>query len=106
MARDLVRRNVVELAEIPTGRPGRQSKSLIPEQVDGVLIRTAPDRLHNYIVVSLPGIDPSMWTPRELRHSFVSVLSDGGCRWRRSRSWSATVERRSRNWSTGTSSSL
>jgi len=53
MARDLVRRNVVELAEIPMGRPGRQSKSLIPEQVDAVLIRTAPDRLHNYIVVSL-----------------------------------------------------
>ena len=25
-----------------------------------------------------PGIDPSMWTPRELRHSFVSVLSDAG----------------------------
>jgi len=184
MARDLVRRNVVEMAEIPTGRPGRQSKSLIPEQVDAVLIRTAPDRLHNYIVVSLltggrteelralrwdhvhleaspphievwrsvradgdtktkksrrtlalparcvealkkqraqqladrlragdrwqenglvfatsvgtkmsagntrrdlrralaliPGIDPSMWTPRELRHSFVSLLSDAG----------------------------
>jgi integrase len=184
MARDLVRRNVVELAEIPMGRPGRQSKSLIPEQVDAVLIRTAPDRLHNYIVVSLltggrteelralrwdhvhleaspphievwrsvradgdtktkrsrrtlalparcvealrkqraqqladrlrvgdrwqenglvfatsvgtkmsagnvrrdfrralalvPGIDPSMWTPRELRHSFVSLLSDAG----------------------------
>jgi|SRR5215211_2372785 integrase len=184
MARDLVRRNVVELAEIPTGRPGRQSKSLTPEQVDGVLIKTAPNRLHNYIVVSLltggrteelralrwdhvhldaapphievwrsvradgdtktrrsrrtlalparcvdalkkqraqqladrlsagdrwqenglvfatsvgtkmlagnvrrdfrralalvPGIDPSMWTPRELRHSFVSVLSDAG----------------------------
>src|SRR5215211_5557567 len=53
MARDLVRRNVVELAEIPTGRPGRQSKSLTPEQVDGVLIKTAPNRLHNYIVVSL-----------------------------------------------------
>ena len=53
MARDLERRNVVELAEIPLGRPGRQSKSLIPEQVDAVLIRTAPDRLHNYIVVSL-----------------------------------------------------
>jgi integrase len=26
---------------------------LIPEQVDDVLIRTAPDRLHNYIIVSL-----------------------------------------------------
>jgi hypothetical protein len=30
MARDLLRRNVVELAEMPTGKPGRQSKSLTP----------------------------------------------------------------------------
>lgn len=26
----------------------------------------------------VPGIDPKQWTPRELRHSFVSVLSDAG----------------------------
>lgn len=26
----------------------------------------------------VPGINPSQWTPRELRHSFVSVLSDAG----------------------------
>jgi hypothetical protein len=25
-----------------------------------------------------PGIDPADWTPRELRHSFVSLLSDSG----------------------------
>jgi integrase len=190
VARDLVRRNVVDLTEIPQGRAGRRSKSLTAEQVDAVLISTAPDRLHHYIVVSLltgarteelralpwghvhldgqpdalppipphievwrsvreggdtktrrsrrtlalparcvealrkqraqqtadrlaadawqdtglvfttavgtamdadnvrrdlrralalvPGIDPSDWTPRELRHSFVSVLSDAG----------------------------
>jgi integrase len=24
------------------------------------------------------GLDPAQWTPRELRHSFVSILSDGG----------------------------
>jgi integrase len=191
MARDLVKRNVVELAEVPGGRSGRPSKSLTPEQVDDVLTKTATDRLHNYMVLSLltggrteelralrwehvhleartdvvpavpphvevwrsarvdgdtktkrsrrtlalpgrcidalrrqraqqladrlaagerwqetelvfttsigtkmaagnvrrdfrralalvPGIDPSEWTPRELRHSFVSVLSDAG----------------------------
>jgi integrase len=27
---------------------------------------------------SVPGLDPKEWTPRELRHSFVSVLSDSG----------------------------
>ena len=26
----------------------------------------------------VPGIDPGEWTPRELRHSFVSILSDAG----------------------------
>jgi integrase len=26
----------------------------------------------------VPGIDPDEWTPRELRHSFVSVLSANG----------------------------
>ena len=26
----------------------------------------------------VPGLDASEWTPRELRHSFVSVLSDAG----------------------------
>ena len=24
------------------------------------------------------GVDPAEWTPRELRHSFVSLLSDNG----------------------------
>jgi len=53
MARDLVRRNVVDLAELPQGRDGRRSKSLTAEQVDAVLTSTAPDRLHPYIVVAL-----------------------------------------------------
>jgi integrase len=26
----------------------------------------------------VPGLDPKEWTPRELRHSFVSVPSDAG----------------------------
>ena len=26
----------------------------------------------------VPGLDPGDWTPRELRHSFVSLLSDAG----------------------------
>jgi len=53
MARDQVKRNVVELTDVPTGQPGRRSKSLTPEQFDDVLIKTAPDRLHPYLVVSL-----------------------------------------------------
>ena len=26
----------------------------------------------------VPGLNPSEWTPRELRHSFISLLSDAG----------------------------
>jgi len=29
-------------------------------------------------VVAAAGLDPAAWTPRELRHSFVSLLSDSG----------------------------
>jgi integrase len=52
-ARDWVKRNVVDLAELPAGRDGRPSKSLTPEQVDAVLTATASHRMHNYIVLSL-----------------------------------------------------
>lgn len=53
MARDLVSRNVVEVVDIPTGRVGRPSKSLTPQNVDDVLSKTATDGLHAYIVLSL-----------------------------------------------------
>ncbi|MDX3195723.1 site-specific integrase [Streptomyces sp. MN03-5084-2B] len=29
-------------------------------------------------VIKAAGLNPTQWTPRELRHSFVSILSDGG----------------------------
>ena len=29
-------------------------------------------------LASVPGLNPEEWTPRELRHSFVSLLSDAG----------------------------
>ena len=48
-----VRRNVVGLVSVPSGQRGRPSKSLTPQNVDDVLTKTAPDRLHHYIVVSL-----------------------------------------------------
>ena len=30
------------------------------------------------LVASVAGLDPKEWTPRELRHSFVSLLSSSG----------------------------
>ena len=29
-------------------------------------------------IVTVAGLDASQWTPREMRHSFVSLLSDSG----------------------------
>jgi integrase len=29
-------------------------------------------------LAAVPGVEPSEWTPRELRHSFLSLLSDAG----------------------------
>lgn len=53
MARDRVKRNVVELTEVPRGLTGRPSKALTAQQADDVLTRTAADRFHHYIVASL-----------------------------------------------------
>ncbi len=53
MARDLVKRNVVELCTVPAGGEGRRSKSLSATQARAVLTATAPHRMHNYLVVSL-----------------------------------------------------
>jgi CheY-like chemotaxis protein len=53
MARDKVKRNVVEITEVPAGLPGRPSKALTAQQADDVITKTASDRMHPYIVVSL-----------------------------------------------------
>jgi integrase len=53
MARDKVKRNVVELTEVPTGLPGRPSKAMTAQQADDVITKTASDRMHPYIVVSM-----------------------------------------------------
>jgi integrase len=53
MARDQVRRNVVELCSVPTGQVGRPSKSLTFLQAKAVLIAAERSWLLAYIVVSL-----------------------------------------------------
>jgi integrase len=52
-ARDKVKRNVVMLCEIPTGRPGRPSKALTLEQAEAVLTAAEASPLCAYIVLSL-----------------------------------------------------
>jgi hypothetical protein len=53
MARDKVRRNVVELCRVPQGQQGRPSKALTLAQADEVLKAAEGKSLHTYIVVSL-----------------------------------------------------
>lgn len=55
MARDKVRRNVVELCDVPEGREGRPSKALTLVQAKAVLnaARKAEPRIGAYIVLSL-----------------------------------------------------
>ncbi|MFC5823229.1 site-specific integrase [Nonomuraea insulae] len=53
MARDKVRRNVVELCRVPQGQKGRPSKALTMAQAEEVLKASEGKSLHAYIVVSL-----------------------------------------------------
>jgi hypothetical protein len=43
-----------------------------------------------------PSLDPNGWTPHELRHSFVSLLSDAGVAVEKSPDWSVMAEPGSR----------
>ncbi|WP_026400709.1 site-specific integrase [Actinomadura rifamycini] len=53
MARDKVRRNVVDLCEVPEGRAGRPSKSLTLDQAEAVLTAAEGAALHAYVVMSV-----------------------------------------------------
>jgi integrase len=53
MARDKVKRNVVELCAVPEGRPGRPSKSLTMAQAEAVLKAAESTRMYAYVVLSL-----------------------------------------------------
>jgi integrase len=53
MARDRVRRNVVELCRVPQGKEGRPSKALTMAQAEEVLKAAEGKNLYAYVVVSL-----------------------------------------------------
>ncbi|WP_051367910.1 site-specific integrase [Hamadaea tsunoensis] len=53
MARDKVKRNVVVLAQVPTGQPGRPSKALSFEQAKSLLDAAEGTKLEAYLVLSL-----------------------------------------------------
>ncbi|MEV4383673.1 site-specific integrase [Streptosporangium sp. NPDC049644] len=53
MARDKVKRNVVDLCTVPKGQQGRPSKALTLAQAEAVLKAAEDARMHAYIVLSL-----------------------------------------------------
>lgn len=53
MARDLVKRNVVELCSVPRGKAGRPSKALTLAQAEAVLKAAEGTRMYGYLVLAL-----------------------------------------------------
>ncbi|MEU9345229.1 site-specific integrase [Streptomyces sp. NPDC048278] len=53
MARDKVKRNVVELCSVPKGQPGRPSKALTFAQAESVLKAAERTSMHAYVVLAL-----------------------------------------------------
>lgn len=74
-AQDKVRRNVVELTEIPEGQTGRPSKSLTLAQAQAVLKASERSPLHAYIVVSLL-TGARTEEMRSLRWDHVDLIGD------------------------------
>ncbi len=71
-AHNLVRRNVAELAELPSGQEGRPSKALTLDQAKALLDAAEASSLHAYIVLSLlTGIRPE--EARALRWDHVDL---------------------------------
>ncbi|CDR08528.1 site-specific integrase [Streptomyces iranensis] len=104
MARDKVKRNVVELCSIPKGREGRPSKALTLAQAEAVLNAAEDSRLHAYIVVALltgartEELRPLTWDHVDLDGSpdAVPVIPPHIAVWRSVRAGGETKTRKSR----------
>ena len=103
-AQDRVRRNVVELTEIPEGQDGRTSKSLTLAQAQAVLKASERSPLHAYIVVSLL-TGARTEEMRSLRWDHVDLIGDPEAKppipphlmvWRSVRAKNETKTRKSR----------
>ena len=70
-------RCLVEKQRVETERPLEES-DLVFSTVTGTALDPANVRRAFRGVVAAAGMDPTSWTPRELRHSFVSLLSSSG----------------------------
>jgi integrase len=73
--REKVKRNVVQLCEVPVGRDGRPSKSLTFEQAEALLTAAEKDQstIGTYIIVSLLN-GPRTEEARPLRWAYVDLV--------------------------------
>jgi site-specific recombinase XerD len=69
-----------DLVEKQSAESGRQLKEfdLVFSTTTGTPLDPANVRRAFRRIVAAAGMDPASWTRRELRHSFVSLLSDSG----------------------------
>jgi integrase len=104
--REKVKRNVVQLCDVPAGRPGRPSKSLTVEQAEALLTAAEEDQsaIGAYTVVSLLN-GPRTEEARPLRWTYVDRKGNSGANpptpphvkvWRSVRAHGDTKTRRSR----------
>lgn len=77
---DALRRQRVEQAELRlrAGEAWVDHGLVFPSKVGSPMDRNNALRAFRSALAKVPGLDPAEWSPRELRHSFVSLLSDAG----------------------------
>lgn len=67
-----------ETDRLRAGPDWQESDLVFPSTVGTPMSAGNARRGFRSALALVPDIDPAEWTPRELRHSFVSVLSDAG----------------------------
>jgi integrase len=80
LAVDALRRQRVEQAEerLQAGTRWVDLGLVFPTRVGRAMDKDSARRAFRAALVRVPSLDPDAWSPRELRHSFVSLLSDSG----------------------------
>src|SRR5690606_7709512 len=73
-----IQRDYVAGARARAGADWREHNFVFPSQVGTIQDRHNILRMFRDALKLVPGIIPSEWTTRELRHSFVSILSEHG----------------------------
>lgn len=77
MKRGYAERNVVEIASVPKGRPGRASRSLNLQQAEDILSKTRDHKMYAYIVVSLlTGLRPEETRALAWNHVYLDGTNE------------------------------